>query len=255
MMQQQYQRLGELYFFSEQTTRRSACITGPNPKPHSPNCAVFHSPNCAGFHRQRLAFAGSHASLPQRYFRCRVRRCRRQRLPRCCRVSGVGANGCPGVRCRRQRLPRCGLHSGLEGGMLRQVVWRWCHPCQSATEMTHVVLVVAITAQWNHLSVQPVFVWQSCGRLAIIAKPARLEPAVHAWTMQHVGCACCEDLHANAWLMPSATCASWYTWWLATNGDKQNKTKPNKTKQNQTKQHQTKPDQAKPNQGPLTWPE
>ena len=40
-------------------------------------------------------------------------------------------------------------------------------------EVAGVMLVVAMVAQWGHLALRPLLAWQSVGRSAPIAEPAR----------------------------------------------------------------------------------
>ena len=53
------------------------------------------------------------------------------------------------------------------------VVWRRHTPVLSTAEVAGVMLVVAMAAQWGHLALRPLLAWQSVGRSAPTAEPAR----------------------------------------------------------------------------------
>ena len=69
---------------------------------------------------------------------------------------------------RRAALTIPRPHARLPG-----VVWRRHTPVLSTAEVAGVMLVVAMAAQWGHLALRPLLAWQSVGRSAPIAEPAR----------------------------------------------------------------------------------
>ena len=65
------------------------------------------------------------------------------------------------------------------------VGWRSA-PEQSAAEVTHFVLVVAIWTQWSHLAVCPLLIWQSIYCQTPITKAPCHQTAINAWPAEHL---------------------------------------------------------------------
>ena len=60
--------------------------------------------------------------------------------------------------------------------------------------MAHVTLVVALATQRRHLPGCPDLVRQPVFSTAMFAETPRVQPAVHAWSAQHVRVARAEDV-------------------------------------------------------------
>ena len=71
--------------------------------------------------------------------------------------------------------------------------WRGA-PELSAAEVTRVVLVVAVRAQWSHLTGCPLLAWQSIYRKTPIAEATCHQAAINAWPAERLLVTHCEHL-------------------------------------------------------------
>ena len=83
------------------------------------------------------------------------------------------------------RTPLVPLRSGLPLAVFCLCVWRRSAPELSAAEVTRVVLVVAVMAQWSHLTVCPLLIWQSICRLTPVTEAACRQAAINARPAEH----------------------------------------------------------------------
>ena len=83
------------------------------------------------------------------------------------------------------RTPLVPLRSGLPLAVFCLCVWRRSAPELSAAEVTRVVLFVAVMAQWSHLTVCPLLIWQSICRLTPVTEAACRQAAINARPAEH----------------------------------------------------------------------
>ena len=60
----------------------------------------------------------------------------------------------------------------------------WATPVESPAEVTGVMIIIASRAQWRHLSVRPLLIWDAVLGVAVVAKTSCLLAAVDAWPAQ-----------------------------------------------------------------------
>ena len=75
--------------------------------------------------------------------------------------------------------------------------WVRLTPSNATAEVTSPVLVVALTAQRCILTITPALRRDSVGCTAIVAEPSCPEPAVNAWTAQHLFRSEALDIHTS----------------------------------------------------------
>ena len=78
--------------------------------------------------------------------------------------------------------------------------WRRA-PGLTAAEVTGVVLVVAIGAQWRHLASCPHLTGHAVGGQAVIAEAPGDQAAVHAWPVEHLFATRGKNLHGTSRLV------------------------------------------------------